>query len=67
MLGFGSDSRWCAGEINSYDNQTKERAIDEARYFDSDYGGTDILSPLVTAATLDSGSFKKRIFILTDG
>lgn len=43
MLGFGSDCQWCAGEINDYNNETKERAIKEAGYFDSNYGGTDIL------------------------
>tara|TARA_B110000285_G_C14834291_1_gene472355 strand:- start:444 stop:602 length:159 start_codon:yes stop_codon:yes gene_type:complete len=52
MLGFGSSCRWCQGEINEYNNQTKEIAISEAKNFDSDYGGTDILSPLVTASSL---------------
>jgi hypothetical protein len=31
MLGFGSNCSWCAGEINDYDNFSKERAINEAR------------------------------------
>jgi len=67
MLGFGSDCFWCDGEINDYNNKTKEIAIGEAKQFDSTYGGTDILSPLVTASTLESGQYKKRIFVLTDG
>ena len=33
MLGFGSDTKWCTGMINDYNNQTKERAINEARLF----------------------------------
>jgi hypothetical protein len=67
MLSFGSRCAWSTGEINDYNNQTKERAIDEARHFNADFGGTDILAPLVQASTLDSGEYKKRIFLLTDG
>lgn len=51
----------------NYNNGTKETSIHEAKSFDSDFGGTDILGPLVTATTLESGDFKKRIFLLTDG
>ena len=31
MLGFGSNCTWCTGEINDYNNETKDRAINEAR------------------------------------
>lgn len=67
MLGFGSTSSWCKGGINDYNNNTKDIAISEAKYFDSNYGGTDILEPLVKSMTYNSGVYKKRIFLLTDG
>ena len=50
-----------------YTNANIETSIQEAKTFDSNFGGTDILSPLVTATTLESGEYKKRIFVLTDG
>ena len=31
IIGFGKEHRWCTGEINSYDNETKERAIREVK------------------------------------
>jgi hypothetical protein len=55
MLGFGNSSKWCAGRMNDYNNKTKERAINEAKQFVSNYGGTDILQPIVTAAKLKTG------------
>ena len=67
MLGFGSNSTWCSGQMNDYNNQTKDIAINEAHQFDSNFGGTDILNPLVTASTVGNDDYKKRIFLLTDG
>ena len=53
--------------MNDYNNETKEQAIRAAEYFDSDYGGTDILHPFVMASTVVNIGYKKRIFLLTDG
>ena len=35
--------------------------------FESNYGGTDILTPMMKAVELDTGNKQKRIFVLTDG
>jgi hypothetical protein len=35
--------------------------------FSANLGGTDILTPLMKAVSLDVGNRKKRIFLLTDG
>jgi hypothetical protein len=51
----------------TYTNESKKSAINEIKTFKADFGGTDILSPIVKAATIDSGEYKKRIFLLTDG
>jgi hypothetical protein len=52
ILGFGSSAVWEEGEMNDYCNETKDRAIRAAEYFESDYGGTDILNPLIIASTV---------------
>jgi hypothetical protein len=35
--------------------------------FESNFGGTDILTPMMKAVELDTGHRQKRIFLLTDG
>jgi len=52
MLGFGSESKWCTGEINDYNNKTKDLAISEAKQFKADYGGTEIMDPLYKAENI---------------
>ena len=53
--------------MNDYNNETKERAIAAARNFKANYGGTEILNPLVMASNVVNKDYKKRIFLLTDG
>ena len=45
---------------------TRDGAIKEIASFSSNFGGTDIAAPLLSAITYDI-SMKKRVFILTDG
>ena len=50
-----------------YNEATKKNTLSQLDTFRADHGGTNIVTPLVTAQAFDSGNLKKRIFILTDG
>jgi len=66
-MSFGSRWELFNGDALDYNNATKDAAIEEVKTFAADYGGTDILPPLIAATEYESGAFKKRIFVLTDG
>ena len=60
--------------VMNYDDESKQRTLDQIKNFRSNYGGTDILRPLKAAQksnnseeTAAPGDIKKRIFLLTDG
>ena len=72
IISFGSDFSAMSTKDNTsgvidYNDQTKEHALKHIKNMGADFGGTDILSPMVSACTLDCGDRQKRIFLLTDG
>eukprot|EP00351_Strombidinopsis_sp_SopsisLIS2011_P005721 CAMPEP_0116875818 /NCGR_PEP_ID=MMETSP0463-20121206/7923_1 /TAXON_ID=181622 /ORGANISM="Strombidinopsis sp, Strain SopsisLIS2011" /LENGTH=143 /DNA_ID=CAMNT_0004522129 /DNA_START=1082 /DNA_END=1513 /DNA_ORIENTATION=+ len=50
-----------------YNDKSKNKAADEISKYKPDFYGTDILTPIKMAYELDSGPYKKNIFLLTDG
>ena len=71
ILSFGSDSEWMSingQEMIKYDNSSRDSSLNQLQYFGSDFGGTDILGPLMAAFTLPQAeNVKRRVFLLTDG
>ena len=54
-------------EIMLYNDKNKDSALTQIATFGSNYGGTDILTPLRYAHHELISTLKKRIFLLTDG
>ena len=54
-------------DIWTYNNETMPEILQEISKFSADFGGTDILEPLIKAATINIGDKKRRVFLLTDG
>ncbi len=53
--------------IWEYSDESLPIVLDQIRHFDADFGGTDILEPLVKAISLNAHGKIKRVFLLTDG
>ena len=69
IISFGSDfsfSKIDGKNVIPYNDRTMEIIHKEIETFSSDYGGTDILNPLVEAINIKN-KLEKRIFLLTDG
>ena len=55
-------------EMIKYDNSSRDSSLNQLQYFGSNFGGTDILGPLMAAFTLPQAeNVKRRVFLLTDG
>ena len=79
ILGFGSNSRfeykktgkfWGESEIWEYNDENQTEILERINYFDSDFGGTEILEPLKLCVKLKASMFstrQRRVFLLTDG
>ena len=79
ILGFGdkalfevpnTDKGWSEpvpDAIWQYNEKTRESILKNISSFQANYGGTDILTPLQKAFSLQAGDMKKRVFMLTDG
>ena len=69
IISFGSNADWMSNkQLEDYNNQSRDTSLSQITNFSSNYGGTDILTPLRMAFTLpQKANTKKRIFLLTDG
>ena len=72
IISFGSDFR--AMKIDGkttidYNDSTRKEAISQVENFSSDYGGTEIYTPIKDAFdnTIVDKDTQKRVFLLTDG
>ena len=71
IISFGSRYDAILDDNNSdsmlYNDKNKDSALTQIATFGSNYGGTDILTPLRFAHHELISTLKKRIFLLTDG
>ena len=57
-------------DIFEYNDETLEDVLRRINYFDSNFGGTEILEPLQLCVKLKASRFstrQRRVFLLTDG
>ena len=74
IISFGTKYTSLIPSVMDYDDESKQRTLDQIKNFTHNYGGTNILEPLTAAQkiynsvnTAAPGDIKKRIFLLTDG
>ena len=78
ILGFGSTSEFIqpalpnSSQMESdvvwrYDDKSLPTILYKISKLQADFGGTNILSPLILATDLEIGDKKRIIFLLTDG
>ena len=70
IIGFGCNyqvEEIDGGGVVAYINENKQYALDLIKNYGANYGGTEILQPLIHAQSSLNSDKKKRIFLLTDG
>ena len=69
IINFGTDYDMMSKskEGFQYDDSTVKNVIEQVRQMNSNYGGTNILRPLLEAIKVIKTQLNKRIFLLTDG